>query len=374
MEHGQEAAGESIGAMLSSIAAVLREVGDKLDAVAARVDGVDGIDIATVVPADRSVEARLAKLEAWAFRAGQDISGIDGRLEKVESGSGPSHAAPDTARAERPLPRAASRRNSATVEPSVPPQRESVSAVTTPTVRESIGSSHELAQTARDNTTAARENATATRESVSRRYEGSPGPRETPPARDSAAHEANSLPQRTFSAPREPAAYEPTPAPSQNFTAPTPREPIPAPSTNFTAPTPREPLPIRQSSFTAPREPAASSYQNFTTPHENPYESMVPPSPDSSDYSRGTTNGSAPETNGSALTGAHRADEDLIPVDNSHVDKLQAMLDELKKTAAAPLGRSDVFGPPATDLNSNSYQPERATETPRDYRLSSPPK
>lgn len=181
------------------------------------------------------------------------------------------------------------------------------------------------------------------------------------------------MPQRTFSAPREPAPYEPSSAPAQNFTAPTPREPSPAPSSNFTAPTPREPLPVRQSSFTTPREPAESTYPGFTTPHDNPYESMVPPS-DSGDYGRGTTNGSAPAVNGTALTGAHRADEDLIPVDNSHVDKLQAMLDELKKTAAAPIGRSDVFGPPATDLNSNSYQPERSTETPRDYRLSSPPK
>ncbi|MEV6555180.1 hypothetical protein AB0M22_05645 [Nocardia sp. NPDC051756] len=373
MEHGQEAAGESIGAMLSSIAAVLREVSDKLDAVAARVDGVDTVSAASIVPADHSIEARLAKLEAWAFRAGQDISGIDGRLEKVESGSAPahaatpSHAAPEAA--ERPLPRAASRRNSVPAEQVV--QRESASATTTPTARESIGSSHDLVQPARDTTTAARDNATATRESVSRRYEGAA--RDTAPARDSAAHEANSVPQRGFSTPREPVTYEPTPASAQNFTAPTPREPSPATSANFTAPTPREPLPVRQSSFTAPREPAASSYQNFTSPHENSYESMIPSAPDSADYSRGT-NGAKPETNGSSLTGAHRADEDLIPVDNTHVDKLQAMLDELKKTAAAPLGRSDVFGPPATDLNSTSYQPERSTETPRDYRLSSPPK
>ncbi|CAM4523990.1 hypothetical protein NONI108955_42705 [Nocardia ninae] len=374
MEHGQEA-GESIGAMLSSIAAVLREVSDKLDAVAARVDGVD-IATATVVPADRSVEARLAKLEAWAFRAGQDISGIDGRLEKVEAGGGPSHAAPDSERAERPLPRAASRRNAAATEPNAPAQRESPATVATPTIRESIGTSHELAQPVRDSTLAARENATATRESVSRRYEGSPTARDTPPARDSAAHEANSVPQRSFSAPREP-AFEPSSSAAQNFTTPTPREPSPVPAQNFTAPTPREPLPVRQSSFTAPREPAASSsYQNFTTPQENPYESMVPSAPDSSDYSR-PTNGTAPEANGTALTGAHRADDDLIPVDNTHVDKLQAMLDELKKTAAAPLGRSDVFGPPAGDLNSTSYQPAgsetRSTDTPRDYRLSSPP-
>ncbi|MFC9440504.1 hypothetical protein [Nocardia sp. NPDC057030] len=371
MEHGQET-GESIGAMLSSIAAVLREVSDKLDAVAARVDGVDTVGAAGTVPADHSIEARLAKLEAWAFRAGQDISGIDGRLEQVESGAAPapaatvSHAAPETA--ERPLPRAASRRNSVPAEQVV--QRESASATTTPTARESVGSSHDLVQPARDTTTA-RENATATRESVSRRYDSTP--RDTAPARDSAAHEANSVPQRGFSTPREPVPYEPAPAPAQNFTAPTPREPSPAQSTNFTAPTPREPLPVRQSSFTAPREPAASAYQNFTGPQENSYESMMPSAPDSADYSRGT-NGAKPETNGSSLTGAHRADEDLIPVDNTHVDKLQAMLDELKKTAAAPLGRSDVFGPPATDLNSTSYAPERSTEAPRDYRLSSPPK
>ncbi|RJO72952.1 hypothetical protein D5S18_21965 [Nocardia panacis] len=61
MEHGQQGA-ESVGAMLSSIAAALREFGEKLDEVALRVDG------------DRGVETRLARLEAWAFRAGQDIS------------------------------------------------------------------------------------------------------------------------------------------------------------------------------------------------------------------------------------------------------------------------------------------------------------
>ncbi|MEU7222102.1 hypothetical protein [Nocardia iowensis] len=389
MEHGQET-GESIGAMLSSIAAVLREVSDKLDAVAMRVDGVDSTPVA---PADRSVEARLAKLEAWAFGAGQDISGIDRRLTKVESG-GASHAAPEGERAERPLPRAASRRNAAAAEPNAAVQRESNAAASTPAARESVGTPHEIVPTARENTatarenaTATRDNATATRESVSRRYDSASAPRDAAPARDSAAHEANSVPQRGFSAPREPAGYEPaqnftapTPrepsaAPSQNFTAPTPREPSAAPSQNFTAPTPREPLPVRQANFTAPHEPAGSSYQNFTTPHEKPYESMVPSSPDSGDHglSRSATNGAAPADNGTALTGAHRADEDAIPVDNSHVDKLQAMLDELKRTAAAPLGRSDVFGPPASDLNSTSYQPERSTETPRDYRLSSPP-
>lgn len=51
------------------------------------------------------------------------------------------------------------------------------------------------------------------------------------------------------------------------------------------------------------------------------------------------------------------------------------MLDELKRTAAAPLGRSDVFGPPPGDAAPNGYQSERtdAQRRPNDYRLSSPP-
>ncbi|MFG1794823.1 hypothetical protein [Nocardia sp. NPDC049149] len=366
MEHGQEA-GESIGAMLASIATVLREVSDKLDAVAARVDGAP-----VVVSTDRSVEARLAKLEAWAFGAGQDISGINRRLEKLESGGGSAHAAPEGERAERPpLPRAASRRNAAASEASTSALRESGSGASTPLGRESTGRPSEPAASATttfESAATARDTAAATRESVSRRYDSTPDA----PARDSAAHELNSVPQRTFSAPREPAAYESSNG--TNFTAPTPREPSPASSANFTAPTPREPLPVRQSNFTTPREPASTSYQNFTAPPDKPYESMIPAAATNGDYGIGRTNGSAPEENGVALTGAHRAgEEDLIPVDNTHVDKLQAMLDELKKTAAAPLGRSDVFGPPPTDLNSTGYQPERSTDTPRDYRLSGPP-
>ncbi|MFI6210517.1 hypothetical protein ACIBCD_00885 [Nocardia brasiliensis] len=358
MEHGQQA-DESIGAMLSSIAAVLREVSDKLDAVAARVDGA-----VPIPPAEHGIEARLAKLEAWAFRAGQDISGIDGRLAKVEAGAGAEPAAPAAARP--PLPRA-TRRNAAASEPAT----------------------HEPDPAAQ---------APAAREGGSRRYEGGAGS-ENGTARDSAAHELNAVPQRSFSAPREPVTPEQN-SPS-GFTAPTPREPVtasrepiqaareqittprepvavprePTPAAQeFTAPTPREPLPSRQSSFTAPRESIGSPYQNFTSPQEKPYESMVPSAHDSGDYGAGRTNGAAPEENGVALTGAHRAsDESLIPVDNTHVDKLQAMLDELKKTAAAPLGRNDIFGPPATDLSSTGYQPERSTDTPRDYRLSSPP-
>ncbi|MFD0361245.1 hypothetical protein ACFQZZ_07265 [Nocardia sp. GCM10030253] len=80
MDHDEQG-GDSIGALLSSLATTLREVSDKLDAVAARVD--DDRD-------DRDVVERLAKLEAWAFRAGDDMAKLDSRLERVESGAAPS--------------------------------------------------------------------------------------------------------------------------------------------------------------------------------------------------------------------------------------------------------------------------------------------
>ncbi|MFQ6397241.1 hypothetical protein ACLMAJ_27765 [Nocardia sp. KC 131] len=80
MDHG-EPGGESIGALLSSLATTLRDVSSKLDAVAARVD--EDRD-------DSDVVERLAKLEAWAFRASDDMTKLDSRLERVESGAEPS--------------------------------------------------------------------------------------------------------------------------------------------------------------------------------------------------------------------------------------------------------------------------------------------
>ncbi|MFC9896411.1 hypothetical protein ACFVMC_22195 [Nocardia sp. NPDC127579] len=74
MEHGQQGDGESIGVIISGIAEILREVSDKLDAVAARVE--DTRD-------ERSVATRLAKLEAWAFRTDHDISKLGARIDGV---------------------------------------------------------------------------------------------------------------------------------------------------------------------------------------------------------------------------------------------------------------------------------------------------
>ncbi len=77
MEHGQQSGDDSIGEIISGIAEILREVSDKLDAVAARVDGARD---------ESSVAARLAKLEAWAFRTDQDISKLGSRIDGVEGG------------------------------------------------------------------------------------------------------------------------------------------------------------------------------------------------------------------------------------------------------------------------------------------------
>ncbi|WP_174186848.1 hypothetical protein [Nocardia barduliensis] len=346
MEHGQQT-GESIGAMLSGIASALREVSEKLDAVAARIDG------AQVVASEPTVEGRLAELEAWAFRAGQDISGLDSRVESLESGEGPAPEAQQPPRPAVPLPRAAGRSNAH--------RQERVGA-------EPSGTSD-------------------TREPAASR--NGVRPHSTPREPVHAAAESNTAAQTGFTPPREPAAttLEPNVTagqsftaprdPASNFTAPPSREPVPT----FTTPTPREPgspftSPPRdpgagqQETFTSAREPAPTSY----SPGENAaYESIVA-SATSTNHSS-SASGTTPDAPGTGLTGAHRAsEEDRTPVENTHVDKLQAMLDELKRTAAAPLGRSDLFGSPG-DSAPNGYQSERteAQRRPADYRLSSPP-
>lgn len=71
MEHGQQGA-ESVGAILSGIAELLRDVSGRLDAVAAQVAD------------DNGIETRLKKLEAWAFRTEQDVSALGARLEGAD--------------------------------------------------------------------------------------------------------------------------------------------------------------------------------------------------------------------------------------------------------------------------------------------------
>ncbi len=82
---------ESIGSMLASIATALREVSDKLDIVAARVQ----LDVPTFpVDEDLPDHIRIRRLESWAFRASQDISRLSSRLDALDNGgetdSGPA--------------------------------------------------------------------------------------------------------------------------------------------------------------------------------------------------------------------------------------------------------------------------------------------
>ncbi len=74
---------ESIGSMLASIAAALREVSDKLDVVAARVQ-----QEVPSFPADDDLpdQTRIRRLETWAFHASQDISRLSARLDALDGG------------------------------------------------------------------------------------------------------------------------------------------------------------------------------------------------------------------------------------------------------------------------------------------------
>ncbi|MET9213845.1 MULTISPECIES: hypothetical protein [unclassified Nocardia] len=74
---------ESIGSMLASIAAALREVSDKLDIVAARVQ-----QEVPAFPADEDLpdQTRIRRLETWAFHASQDISRLSARLDALDGG------------------------------------------------------------------------------------------------------------------------------------------------------------------------------------------------------------------------------------------------------------------------------------------------
>ncbi|MGQ4597745.1 hypothetical protein [Nocardia sp. R6R-6] len=349
MEHGQQTA-ESIGAILSSIASTLREVSEKLDTVAARIDGTPA------VTDEHTIEARLAKLEAWAFHAAQDISGIDARVEQLETGAAPSSD-----------DRQAATDHSAAALPPV-----------------AAGRSH-TRRSERDTTQSAHASQNgAARESTGSRNGTRPQDSHREPVH--AAHEPNSTAQRGFTPPHAPAMprREPKTSSEQNFTAPATREPASfttttpaAPAVSFTvAPTPREQgLGLRET-LPAASEPAASSTsfsprENETYDNET-YDSVASVEP-GSNHPR-DQNGSTPP--GTGLTGAHRAaEEDRTPAENPHVDKLQAMLDELKRTAATSLGRSDVFAAPAGDAAPKGHQSERADarRSPTDYRLSSPP-
>ncbi|MFD4429439.1 hypothetical protein [Nocardia sp. NPDC058497] len=94
---------ESIGSMLASIAAALREVSDKLDIVAARVQ-----QEVPPFPADEDLpdQTRIRRLESWAFHASQDISRLSSRLDALDGGES-EQAPPRAGRSRREVREAA---------------------------------------------------------------------------------------------------------------------------------------------------------------------------------------------------------------------------------------------------------------------------
>ncbi|WP_433710041.1 hypothetical protein ACQP2U_27065 [Nocardia sp. CA-084685] len=372
MDH-DERSGESIGALLSSLATTLREVSNKLDAVAAHVDD------------DRNLAGRLAKLEAWAFRTGEDVSKIGSRLEQVvtvEPGDEPAGPAP-LIRPE-PAPMARERR-----EP-IPSRRDRLDAVNgradTTSARTESGrndlpdittvlSETPTGRNNRSDTTATNERlepATA-RNERSTPTTGTNGRLASPTGRLDAAtgrnerleapeDHASPRPARTeFTAPITRTEHlEPfgpaTPNDSLSLPARTPQPvPPPVPATYRSEPlsAPASRPDWLDSSTSASTEPAAPTYTNsqpatsgdrleygsigtsngrlepLTSPR-NGYEAATPTTrPDS-----GMTAPRA-EDNGALTPGAHRAS---TGEDNSHVDKLQAMLDELKRNPNGPFG------------------------------------
>ncbi|MFC4126808.1 hypothetical protein [Nocardia rhizosphaerae] len=108
---------ESIGSMLASIAAALREVSDKLDVVAARVQQ----EVPTF-PADEDLpeRTRIHRLESWAFHASQDISRLSSRLDALDGGDTPPRTG-RSARTRREVREAAERAAAEAAEDARPP-------------------------------------------------------------------------------------------------------------------------------------------------------------------------------------------------------------------------------------------------------------
>ncbi|WP_433760679.1 hypothetical protein [Nocardia sp. CA-135398] len=380
MDH-DERSGESIGALLSSLATTLREVSSKLDAVAAHVDD------------DRNLAGRLAKLEAWAFRTGEDVSKIGTRLEQVvtvEAGDEAAEPAPGI----RPEPAPSTRERR---EP-IPSRRDRLDAVNgradTTSARAETGRNGlpdittvlSETPTGRNN----RPDATGTDE----RLETATGrndrvtPTTGPNGRLATPTGGLDTPTGRNERLEDPANITPRPARAE-FTAPitrtehlepfgpaTPNDSLSLPSRTPQPVPPAAPPTYRSEALSAPSsrpdwldsatpahtEPAAPTYTNsqpastgdrleygsigasngrlepLTSPPRNGYESATP-------TTRPDTGMTAPraEDNGALTPGAHRAG---TGEDTSHVDKLQAMLDELKRNPHGPFGRPEPSSTP----------------------------
>ncbi|MFR9750282.1 hypothetical protein ACL02S_04515 [Nocardia sp. 004] len=353
MEHGQHT-GESIGTLLASVASALREVSEKLDAVATRMDGTP------LVPKEQSIEDRLAALEAWAFRTGQDISGLDTRVERLESSSAhppvlPSNGVAESPATQYPGPDA---RDATETAPAALPvvdhapvgSRYGVRPHNTP--QESVHAAPEPDSTAHADSAAHKESAALSEPATAA---PEPGAAARNHFAASVSHEA--APHRPDLAARKP---------GRGFAI----RPLHEPAATAQSEPRNEP----QQTSAGVREPGAA-----TAAHSSPETATHKDTVADAESDRGhgpIGNGTAPGDHDSELAGAHRAtEEDRAPAENAHVDKLQAMLDELKRTAAAPLDRSDIFGPPTGDTPLNGHRTEHvdAQHGPVGYRLSSSP-
>lgn len=368
MDHDEQS-GESIGAILSSLATTLREVSNKLDAVAAHVDD------------DGNLAGRLAKLEAWAFRTADDVSKIGSRLEQVETGADEpgnptpgSRPEPVPANRERrePIPSrrdrlghvngradrseaVTTRNETATGSDSVTGRNERLDAATTHIERldTTTGGSPRLSTATTNNDAATGNNARL--DAVTGRNE-----------RLATPDEAASRPARTeFTAPiarnerLEPfgpaTPNEPVPLPARTPQPVPPAvppsyrgEPLAGPTTRgewLDSATPANLTESATPGYTNRLEPPTASdrldygsigssngrLEPLTSPPRNGYESPTP---------RLDSGMTAPraEDSGAITAGAHHAS---TGEDTSHVDKLQAMLDELKRNPNGPFGRPE---------------------------------
>ncbi|MEV0292615.1 hypothetical protein [Nocardia sp. NPDC050710] len=347
MEHGQRGA-ESIGAILSGIAEILREVSDKLDAVAARVD-----DNPTN---DGDLAGRLAKLEAWAFRTEQDVSKLGARVEAVESGPAkPAEAGTRAerrelaARAEQELPTRSEPALPTRSEPALPTRGEPGLPIRGEHGLPTRGE-HELPTRSETPPVAARTERRLPRAAANRgeRTETtpahSPGENLEPVAVGARATQADTNGERRM---------PPVPAALHDWVEPVvpvnpPSEPAPRAETPIAPAPPAPPAHDRQESFTPRYEPvpvsdvpAAPGQHGMEygglSPRSDRLDApanlngrLEPASPNGRADSGMTAPRSEPEANG-----AHRSTIE----DNGHVDKLQAMLDELKRNPNGPFGR-----------------------------------
>ncbi|WP_054814112.1 hypothetical protein [Nocardia arizonensis] len=320
MEHGQRDA-ESIGAILSGIARILREVSDKLDAVAARVDA-EGAD-------DGSLAVRLAKIEAWAFRTEQHVAALDTRLESVTSGAvrAPAPSEPAPPRAPDPVAPPAARAPRADVGTRPQPPTRAERRELAERAEQDLPTRTENPLPVRDTSAAA-----TARERRLPRAAANRGERAETPA---GAH-AESAEQVVASAQEATAERLMPPVPPALHDWVEPPASDPAPRVEAQAAdtfTPRyEPVPVAD---TAPAGPLGMDYGRRAERLD------TPTSPN------GRVEISAPNLNGradSGLTAAHTEPETNgahrpTIEDNAHVDKLQAMLDELKRNPNGPFGR-----------------------------------